>query len=533
VWDEFGSTINNSFYFVVDKISDLQGFFRREARGIGSVVLLIAILSAALNYALTGTGLKENIIKILKATLFFLIVIAAYPRIVSFITSWTFSLARQSVYPSIERHFNETVGTVEEASSVVASGTTFSGEAYSRTLTNTTVREIRRDSGSLIGGLTSTTSSGYTVVAPTALLKVLFFISGECFKWAETEEIIIPEVEATGNAVVDAAKNIGRGARVALETVKTKVKNVIPNIGAYIKGYVCGFFIIFTGVFALLEYIICYLEFMLVASVGIIMLPLSIWDGSKFIAEKFIGALLGFFIKLLLCNIAIFLLIYGFISLFYIISATGFVGTVDQMIFIFFTCLMFFFICKSAPSIAQSLLTGAPSLNGAGAISAVAGAFAAIKTVTSLTHQKPLGAALNAGIGTVGTLKEANAARNAVKSLGGDAKAQRGAFFSSLGQSAWDNTKAGALGLTRSLMGINNGPNPHSWKDSFATAKNANGESLSVHEHYDDRRAEGAKRGGQYAGKHKIAPQNPQPTESPAPSVSGGPSGSSSGTTTA
>jgi hypothetical protein len=97
--------LNQAFFFVIDKIIDLQQFFIDRAWEIGKVVLLIAILSAALNYALTGTGLKENIIKILKATLFFIIVTLAYPIIIGFITSWTFSMAKESIYPSIKQYY--------------------------------------------------------------------------------------------------------------------------------------------------------------------------------------------------------------------------------------------------------------------------------------------------------------------------------------------------------------------------------------------------------------------------------------------
>jgi len=60
----FSNTVNSSFYFVADKLIDLQEFFINQAWAIGRVVLLIAVLSAGFNYALTGQGLKENVIKI-------------------------------------------------------------------------------------------------------------------------------------------------------------------------------------------------------------------------------------------------------------------------------------------------------------------------------------------------------------------------------------------------------------------------------------------------------------------------------------
>jgi len=42
---------NTAFYFITDKMIELQGFFLAMANKIAYVVLLIAILTAAVNYA--------------------------------------------------------------------------------------------------------------------------------------------------------------------------------------------------------------------------------------------------------------------------------------------------------------------------------------------------------------------------------------------------------------------------------------------------------------------------------------------------
>jgi hypothetical protein len=440
-WDKFGQTINNSFYFVLDKIIDLMNFFISEAYAIGRIVLLIAILSAALNYALTGTGLKDNVIKILKATLFFLIVTAAYPAIIGWITSYTFDLAQKSVGSSVEKHFNAVTETVESSYSfVVPTGQLQYGDNMAldshnkteyKTFTNTYVTEIIRDNSKLFSNITEKRTHAdpnmrYTVVAPAAVIKVILFIANECIGFADKKE------------------------------------GVLPEFSRVLKGLICAFFLIFTGAFALLEYVVCFLEFMLVASVGIILFPLSIWEGSKFLAEKFIGAIVGFFMKLLFCNISIFLLLYGFISLFYIIAgkqgdvAQGFTGEVDQITFIIFICLLFFFICKSAPGIAQSLLTGAPSLSAAGAIGAVAGAVGAVAATAGFVKNvgnsaKNVAGSIVGGVAkTAGTFAEAGAAAKAAGNDGGNRWNQAGAFMSNLGKNA-------SQSLARSIYGGQSG----------------------------------------------------------------------------
>jgi hypothetical protein len=481
----FGDTINNSFYFVVDKLIDLQVFFIAQAWAIGRVVLLIALLSAALNYALTGQGLKENFIKILKATLFFIIVLLAYPKIIGFICSWTYDMAFKSIYGSVAAQFNRTTTVVTDMQSQVSLGSTGDGFGYGGgsgntfTFTRRLVTEVTDDAASrLFPNLTQSrkhSQMDYSTIAPAAVINLIFVLAGECFTYADHKE--------TGLH--------------------------FPDFGRILKGFICAFMIIMTGIFALLEYLMCVMEFMLVASVGVILFPLSIWEGSKFMSEKYIGAIIGFFIKLLFCSITICLMIYGFTTMFFILSAkNGFSGTVDQIIYIVFASLLFFYICKSAPGIAQSLLTGTPSLSATGAISAAGGALAAAGATMGMAGglgKAVAGKVAQKGLETYGTVSEAAAAADAVREAGGSGSQQRGAFFSSLAGSAKDSISASGLGLARSIMGggkdssggSGGGMNPHSWREDFLKPKD-NGEQKTYGEHLQDRRNEGRERGLAY-----------------------------------
>jgi type IV secretory pathway TrbL component len=478
VWlKNFTNTVDNSFFFVADKIIDLQEFFIKQAWAIGRVVLLIAVLTAALNYALTGQGLKENVIKIMKATLFFIIVTLAYPKIIGFISSWTYQMAYRSVYPSVSQYFHQ---TVEKTVRTATFNKRNRSGKYFYWVYSDKIIEMDIDYSYLFPNLTKTSNHPkmeYTSVAPAAVINLIFLLAGECFTYADNKE-----------------------------------NKILPEFSRILKGLICAFFIIMTGIFALLEYVICFLEFLLVASVGVILFPLSIWEGSKFLSEKFIGAIIGFFIKLLFCNIVIFLMIYGFISLFHVISSMdGFKGTPDQIVFIIFTCLLFFYICKSAPGMAQGLLSGTPSLSATGAISAAGGALAAAGATMGLA--KKGGGLVGSGAGKIaqgglamhGALSEAGAASGAAKTVGGTGMQQVGAFMSSLGDSAKDAVSAKGLGLARSIMsggsgggGSGGGLNPHSWSDSFTKVTNKNGEQKTYKEHIQERKTEGAGRGLSY-----------------------------------
>jgi type IV secretory pathway TrbL component len=413
--------LNEAFYNVTDKLIEIQAFFMSQAWGIGRVALLIAICTAGLNYALTGTGLKENIIKILKATVFFFVVMGAYPRIVSWITEYTYNAAYNSTYVSMAGFINSTTSEVR------AKAEKLKAEDKQRaTYGDMAVTSDPNYFGEIIVHKTYTAPNGktfrYSAVAPAGALQAILMVAGECLRFAD-----------------DPPK-------------QNLIPSPVPDFGAIFKGLLCAFFVMFTGIFALLEYLVAFLEFIFISSVGIILFPLSLWDGSKFMAEKFISALLGFFIKLLFCTICIFLMMYGFLALAHGYVKNPFMGLADQIIMIMFTCLLFFFICKSAPGLAQSLLTGAPSLNAAGAIGAAASAVGAVASVAGLGAQ----AGLNLAAGGAKALGAAKETAGAVKGAGGggltQAAAGAGAFMASIGHSGVDTAKSVGTSLTRSLL---------------------------------------------------------------------------------
>jgi hypothetical protein len=487
-WGNFASSVNNAYFFVAEKILDLQVFFIGQAKGIGRIVFLIAILSAGLNYALTGTGLKENLIKIFKATVFFLIVISLYPRIIGWITSYTFSLAEDSVYPAVREHFYETTEKTLDYVDYSSEGRNYVNKTITE-ITSTTDRNLIFYNKGNLSTKREHKVMNYQTVTPATVLQVLFFVASECFNYAD----------------------------------ESQQRNLVTKFTNAVKGLLCGFTIIFTGVFALLEYLICFLEFMLVSSVGVILFPMSIWEGSKFMTEGFIKAVLGFFLKLLFCNLAIFLLIYGFVSLMDIISQTGFTGTVDQFVFILFICALFFYICKSAPGIAQSLLSGSPTLSASGVISAATGAVAAAGATMGLAGKvggTVVGGGAKGIFGFAGSMNEANAAKTSamqeVAQAGGSTEQQKQAgnkaFRSSLASDAGDSIRSGALGATRRLLGDKSGSsgsaggggtNPHSWRQDFMNNLNETKDgNQSIGEHMGKRKFEGSLRGKASAGKY-------------------------------
>jgi hypothetical protein len=479
-------TLNTAFFFVTDKIMDLQAFFLQEAWNIGRIVLLISLSLAALNYAISGQGFKESLVKIGKAVVFFAIVMGMYPRIIGTITEWTFQKAYDSTYGSIRQYAENTKTDIlvqlnDPAVHTRASSFLNQIATPSITVTQTTENQY-------FTPIVKTRKYGdmtYSVVAPAAVMEIVLIIAGDCLSYADKE-----------------------------------AGKLIPNLFGAIKGLLCGLAVIVTGIFAMIEYLLAFLEFMLVTSVGIILFPLSLWEGSKFMAEKLIGAIVGFFIKLLFCNICIFLLLFGYISL---LKGPTFTGTPEDILVLLFISLIFFYICKSAPGLAQSLLTGTPSLSAAGAIGAVGGAISGAAGAMRLAKSTAggVGGAVAGGVGGVakaafagaGMLSQAMGAAGAVKTLGGGGMDQRSAFVTSMGKSAKEAALSAGGDLARSLTGGRSrgggagspggGLNRHSRSQAFHNTPNADGNRQTYKEFFAARKAEGVNDGVNYMADHE------------------------------
>jgi type IV secretory pathway TrbL component len=435
--------LNEAFIFVAAKLIELRSYFMDVAYNIGITVFTIALLSAALNYALTGEGLKQNIIKLFKATVFFMCIMGAYPWIISNLCSVTYNWAYGAAGSKVEgviagqnaRLLGDLATINERIANAVSTPVTFmavvslnqeqaAAKAKELARSSTAAAAQRSVSTKIASGTRATIAGTYTVLLPSAALNSILVVSGECIR-----------------SGTEAARKNNEGS-------------FFPDLGILFSSFVCAFFVMLTGCFAILEYVMAYMEFLFISSVGVIMLPMSMWDGSKFLTEKLISAIVGFTIKLLFANVCIFLLMWGLLSLAVGFATRPFEGYPDQILMIIFTCLLFFYICKSAPGLAQSLLTGSPSLNAAGAIGAAGAAFgaagaafgavAAAGKLGAQAGKTAAGAATSTVAGAVGGAKQGGVAGALAGAAGG------------AGAAALSIAKSAGGGLAKSL-GISGG----------------------------------------------------------------------------
>jgi type IV secretory pathway TrbL component len=224
-------------------------------------------------------------------------------------------------------------------------------------------------------------------------------------------------------------------------------------------------------------------------------------------AEKYVGAMLGFFLKLLFCTICIFLMLYSFITLSNQFTQHRFMAEVEQMVLIIFSCLLIFYLCKSAPALAQSLLSGSPSLSAAGAIGAVTSAVGGA-LATGRIAGNVAGAGLRTGLGASGAIAQAAGSFSQAQSNSSSQSPFRQAltgskaFAQSIGGQALEAAGDKASNITRSLInrplmggsggssgGVGDpGSNPNDIRQQLL---NKDGSRKSYAQFYSDRFAKG------------------------------------------
>ena len=158
-------------------------------------------------------------------------------------------------------------------------------------------------------------------------------------------------------------------------SIKKNKKFSAKKIGTYIMAGICCVCIIAAVAFALIQYVMCILEFTIVQGIGAGFIPFYLFDGTKDIPKKLVPVFTGFAIKILVIVICLMFVINMYLTFAadQISPSSGNMGwpAFGECIFI---CLLSFILTSNAPKIAMTLLTGQPQLS-MGEFVQAAGAF--------------------------------------------------------------------------------------------------------------------------------------------------------------
>lgn len=208
-----------------------------------------------------------------------------------------------------------------------------------------------------------------------------------------------------------------------------KMSATFAHIPTMLMTILCCLALVFSGIFACIQYVMTILEYTIIIGIGAFFIPFILFDGTKELPKKLIPVFTGLIIKMIVITICMFFVFYLFIQeTVDIMSDNGGMNWVT-LVTVLFICLIAFILTQNAPKIAQTLLTGQPQFSMGEFVAAAGtmlyGAKTGAKVAGAAGHVAKEGTrkAAQGAVNTAGTVSKVRAAGKAasssVKELGG------------------------------------------------------------------------------------------------------------------
>ena len=136
--------------------------------------------------------------------------------------------------------------------------------------------------------------------------------------------------------------------------------NLLTNAAQVLLCVIALLAMMICAAIVVLQYIMAMVEYQILVGVGILLVPFALFDKTRFITEKFVGAIFGHLMKIILIIVIIGVFSGSFVSL----AKMDFTGSLDQIVKYVFTMLLYAILASSVPAIATGILSGSPSLTG-------------------------------------------------------------------------------------------------------------------------------------------------------------------------
>jgi type IV secretion system protein TrbL len=202
-----------------------------------------------------------------------------------------------------------------------------------------------------------------------------------------------------------------------IEQTLDTIKNIPQLVSSLILKALMTFGIIIAGIFFVLQYCVCIIEYYIVAASGLLLIPCILFEGTKDFAKKLVGLFASYFVKIIVMSLAVFWAYSAFISM-----GNDIIGSNQPISFLsfsnfIFTAALSWIVVREAPKIAQGLFSGSPSLT-MGDFTRAAG--------SALAASRIAGGAVKTAIGAPG------AAVRGVKNIAGKVNAVKNGFSSTV-----------------------------------------------------------------------------------------------------
>ena len=215
--------------------------------------------------------------------------------------------------------------------------------------------------------------------------------------------------EISGNFITKPAKDMGHFI------------SAFPQI---IELLFCQFVLIFAIGFAMIQYVMTIIEFVIVTAIAAIFLPLMLFDGTKDIPKKFIPLMISHMMKITCMIICMYFVMYLLTEHTMNVITESWGVNLFAVAEIFFVAALCYVLTQNGPKVAQAIMTGQPQLSMGEALAGAGTALATPATAKQMATAPFRGAArlANKGADIAGGIAKHHAAsKAAVEALGENA----------------------------------------------------------------------------------------------------------------
>ena len=319
--------IDGPFFDLLGRFGDLYASYTATAYSIGRILLMVDLGLMAIMWALNGGEVQKELNKRL-LTIF----------IVTSMMIW---------YPSIMTgvmKFAQNVGLVPVRAALKDAQATM--QAKAEALLKSYYEKVAR------GDKDAKIPSNYRTLAANAKANIAF-TGTFTFKGANGKPIQAEFIRPDGIMKYTMIIATPLYAASFKGNLLTNAAQVLLCIVALLAMMICAAIVV-------LQYIMAMVEYQILVGIGVLLVPFALFDKTRFVTEKFVGAIFGHLIKIVLIIVIIGVFSGAFVSL----AKMEFTGGLDQIVKYVFTMLLYAILASSVPAIATGILSGTPSLTG-------------------------------------------------------------------------------------------------------------------------------------------------------------------------
>ena len=241
-------------------------------------------------------------------------------------------------------------------------------------------------------------------ISPAAMLRLSVFCG--IVMWDRWNYEFTKEGDAIGDGITKVGKHIGH------------FFSMFPQL---IELIFCQLVLIVAIVFAMIQYVMTIIEYVIVVSIAAIFLPLMLFDGTKDIPKKFIPVMISFMVKIIVMLICMYFVMYLLTQHTMNIITESWGVNLWAVCEVFFIATLCYVLTQNAPKIAQTILTGQPQLSMGEALAGAGTALATGAAMKQAPHAATMAASKvtnKVGSAAGAVAKNNAAAKAAVGALG-------------------------------------------------------------------------------------------------------------------